>query len=133
MTPASSTVSGTRKAAMFIMGVGGALGAELLRQLEPDEILRISAEISNLHAVAPESMLSVFREFETLSGSSKFFAKGEEVRGKHRFKDGELLDQHAHDFRAATQQAGGFVHPVARGGIFAGGTQVRDDGIEVVE
>jgi flagellar motor switch protein FliG len=76
MTPASSTVSGTRKAAMFIMGVGGALGAELLRQLEPDEILRISAEISNLHAVAPESMLSVFREFEVLSGSSKFFAKG---------------------------------------------------------
>jgi flagellar motor switch protein FliG len=61
---------------MFIMGVGGALGAEVLRQLEPDEILRISAEISNLHAVAPESMLNVFREFEVLSGSSKFFAKG---------------------------------------------------------
>ncbi len=58
------------------MGVGGALGAELLRQLEPDEILRISAEISDLPAVAPESMLSVFREFEALSGSSKFFAKG---------------------------------------------------------
>jgi len=30
---------------MFIMGVGGPLGAELLRQLEPDEIRRISAEI----------------------------------------------------------------------------------------
>jgi flagellar motor switch protein FliG len=61
---------------MFIMGVGGVLGAELLRQLEPDEIRRISTEISSLPAVAPESMLSVFREFETLSGSSKFFAKG---------------------------------------------------------
>jgi hypothetical protein len=38
--PASGTVpvpvSGARKAAIFIMGVGGALGAELLRQLEPD-------------------------------------------------------------------------------------------------
>jgi flagellar motor switch protein FliG len=76
MTPSPSTVSGTRKAAIFIMGVGGALGAELLRQLEPDEIRRISAEISNLPSVAPESMLSVFREFEVLSGSSKFFAKG---------------------------------------------------------
>jgi flagellar motor switch protein FliG len=61
---------------MFIMGVGGPLGAELLRQLEPDEIRRISVEISELHAVAPESMLSVFREFESLSGTSKFFAKG---------------------------------------------------------
>jgi len=61
---------------MFIMGVGGVLGAELLRQLEPDEIRRISTEIAELQAVAPESMLSVFREFEALSGSSKFFAKG---------------------------------------------------------
>jgi flagellar motor switch protein FliG len=61
---------------MFVMGWRFALGAELLRQLEPDEIRRISAEISALQAVAPENMVSVFREFETLSGSSKFFAKG---------------------------------------------------------
>ena len=73
--PAPS-VSGARKAAIFVMGIGGSLGAELLRQLEPDEIRRISAEISVLHAVAPENMVSVFREFEALSGSSKFFAKG---------------------------------------------------------
>src|ERR1039458_8068501 len=80
MTPSTvsttSSVSGARKAAMFVMGVGGPLGAELLRQLEPDEIRRISTEISVLHAVAPENMLSVFREFESLSGSSRFFAKG---------------------------------------------------------
>jgi flagellar motor switch protein FliG len=61
---------------MFVMGIGGPLGAELLRQLDPDEIRRISTEISVLHSVAPENMLSVFREFETLSGSSRFFAKG---------------------------------------------------------
>src|ERR1017187_7747241 len=80
MTPStvsnSLPVSGARKAAMFVMGIGGPLGAELLRQLEPDEIRRISTEISVLHAVAPENMLSVFREFEALSGSSRFFAKG---------------------------------------------------------
>ena len=77
MTPSpTSSVSGARKAAIFIMGVGGSLGADLLRQLEPDEIRRISAEISELHAVAPDSMLAVFQEFEALSGSSKFFAKG---------------------------------------------------------
>jgi flagellar motor switch protein FliG len=61
---------------MFVMGIGGSLGAELLRQLEPDEIRRISTEISVLHSVAPENMVSVFREFESLSGSSRFFAKG---------------------------------------------------------
>jgi len=72
----SLPVSGARKAAMFVMGIGGPLGAELLRQLDPDEIRRISTEISGLHSVAPENMLSVFREFEALSGSSRFFAKG---------------------------------------------------------
>jgi flagellar motor switch protein FliG len=61
---------------MFVMGIGGSLGAELLRQLEPDEIRRISTEISVLHSVAPENMVRVFREFESLSGSSRFFAKG---------------------------------------------------------
>jgi flagellar motor switch protein FliG len=80
MTPStaspSPSVSGARKAAMFVMGIGGNLGAELLRQLEPEEIRRISAEISELQAVAPENMVNVFREFEALSGSSRFFAKG---------------------------------------------------------
>ena len=61
---------------MFVMGIGGPLGAELLRQLDPDEIRRISTEISVLHSVAPENMVSVFREFETMTGSSRFFAKG---------------------------------------------------------
>jgi flagellar motor switch protein FliG len=75
-TSPSGTVSGARKAAIFVMGIGAGLGAELLRQLEPDEIKRISAEISAMQSVAPENMLSVFREFEALSGSSKFFAKG---------------------------------------------------------
>jgi flagellar motor switch protein FliG len=72
----SLPVSGARKAAMLVMGVGGPLGAELLRQLEPDEIRRISTEISVLQAVAPDNMLSVFQEFETLTSSSRFFAKG---------------------------------------------------------
>jgi flagellar motor switch protein FliG len=61
---------------MFVMGVGGPLGAELLRQLDPDEIRRISSEISALTAVAPDNMVSVFREFETLTATSRFFAKG---------------------------------------------------------
>ena len=79
MTPSpqpDSPVSGARKAAIFVMGLGGPLGAELLRQLDPDEIKRISAEISQLPSVAPQAMLNVFREFESLSGSSRFFAKG---------------------------------------------------------
>lgn len=80
MTPSTAStslaISGARKAAIFVMGIGGPLGAEVLRQLDPDEIRRISTEISVLHSVAPENMLAVFQEFETMSGSSRYFAKG---------------------------------------------------------
>jgi len=72
----ASTVPGARKAAIFLMGVGDQIGADLLRHLEPDEIRQITHEISTLHAVEPHHMLGVFREFETLAASSQFFAKG---------------------------------------------------------
>src|ERR1035438_4063361 len=76
MHRANLPVSGARKAAMFLMGVGDQLSAELLRQLEPDEIRRITDEITAVDSVAPDHMVGVFREFESLSGSSRFFAKG---------------------------------------------------------
>jgi flagellar motor switch protein FliG len=68
--------SGATKAAMFLMGVGDQISADLLRKLDADEILRVSSEISALEAVAPQHMATVFREFETLTGSSRLFAKG---------------------------------------------------------
>src|SRR5580704_5339851 len=67
------------------------------------------------------------------AGWSQLSAKCEEVRGQHRFEDGELLDQDAHYFRAAAQQARGFIHTITRGGIFASGAQVCDDSVEIVE
>jgi flagellar motor switch protein FliG len=69
-------LSGPTKAAMFLMGIGEPMSAELLRQLDSDEIRKITSEISGLEAVAPKHMLRVFREFETLAGSSRYFAKG---------------------------------------------------------
>ena len=61
---------------MFLMGVGDQISAELLRKLDTDEIRRVTSEISALEAVAPHNMVNVFREFESLTGSSRFFAKG---------------------------------------------------------
>ena len=76
MPQISEPVSGAAKAAMFLMGLGDPLSAELLRQFEPDEIRQITSEISNLESVAPHHMVNVFREFETLSSSGRFFARG---------------------------------------------------------
>jgi flagellar motor switch protein FliG len=72
----TESISGATKAAMFLMGIGDQTSAELLRKLDTEEIRRVTSEISALNAVAPHSMVSVFREFESLTGSSRFFAKG---------------------------------------------------------
>jgi flagellar motor switch protein FliG len=61
---------------MFLMGLGEELSAGLLRQMEPGEILRLSSAISELESVAPIHMLSVFREFDQLATTSRYFAKG---------------------------------------------------------
>ena len=74
--PSQSGPSGARKAAVFLMGLGHQLSADIIRQLAPDEIRRINAEISALDSVPPEQMLFVFREFEALSATSRFFAQG---------------------------------------------------------
>ena len=69
-------ISGATKAAMFLMGIGDQISAELLRKLDAEEIRRVTAEIAASNSVAPQHMVSVFREFESLTGSSRFFAKG---------------------------------------------------------
>lgn len=61
---------------MFLMGIGDKISADVIRQLAPDEICRISREISALDSVPPDQMLRLFREFEDLSATSQFFAKG---------------------------------------------------------
>ena len=71
-----SVLTGAQKAAIFLMGLGDQIGGEIIRQLEPEEIQRISREISALDSVRPEQMFSVFREFEHLSATSRYFVRG---------------------------------------------------------
>lgn len=75
-SPDANQMSGVRKAAILLMGIGEPFSAEVIRQLAPDEIQRISGEIAELDSVAPDQMIGVFREFETLSVNSRFFARG---------------------------------------------------------
>jgi flagellar motor switch protein FliG len=86
MTPQSfdlsNNVSGVRKAAILLMGIGEPVSGDVIRQLEPDEIRQISNEIAMLEAVAPDQMIKVFREFESLSASSRFFARGGPERAR---------------------------------------------------
>jgi flagellar motor switch protein FliG len=61
---------------MFLLGIGDQIGADVMRRLSPEEIRSIGMEISALDAVPPAQMLHVFREFEDLTATSRFFAQG---------------------------------------------------------
>ena len=81
--PVTQNLPGPRKAAMFLMGIGDQISAEVIRQLAPQEIRRISNEITALSSVQPDDMIHVFREFETLTATSRYFAKGGAERAKN--------------------------------------------------
>ena len=76
MNAPANALSGSRKAAMFLMGVGEQVSAEVLRHLSPEEVRRITTEIAATTAVGSEQMLFVFREFEALTTEGRLFAKG---------------------------------------------------------
>jgi flagellar motor switch protein FliG len=80
MTPSSQTLSfpltGPRKAAVFLMGVGDVVSAEVLRHLTKEEVHRLTAEIADTPAVGGDVMLAVFREFESLTEEGRLFTKG---------------------------------------------------------
>lgn len=69
-------MNGARKAAILLMGVGDAVSAEVLRQLSPEEVRRITTEIAATPAVVSEQFIAVFREFEARTSEGRFFAKG---------------------------------------------------------
>src|SRR5271156_6284938 len=67
------------------------------------------------------------------AGRIQLSAKGEKVRRKHRFQDGELFHQDAHDFCAASKQACGFINTIARRRISARGAKVGNDRVQIVQ
>ncbi len=76
LAPTDPNLSGTRKAAVLLLGLGDQISADVIRRLSPDEIRAIGQEISALNSVPPRQMLRVLREFENLTASSKYFALG---------------------------------------------------------
>lgn len=78
----ATQVSGARKAAILLMGIGEPTSATVIRQLDPSEILQISNEIARLATVTPDQMIVVFREFEALSAKGSLFARGGPERAR---------------------------------------------------
>ncbi|MDX1979219.1 MAG: flagellar motor switch protein FliG [Bryobacteraceae bacterium] len=69
-------LSGPRKAAILTIMLGDVASAELLKELEEDEIQVISREVARLGAVTPEQAEGVLEEFYQMSLAHEYMHKG---------------------------------------------------------
>src|SRR6266550_9184336 len=69
-------IPGLRKAAILLVTLGEEVSAELLRQLEEEEVQRIGREVARLTSVTAEQAESVLEEFHQMSLAHDYVLKG---------------------------------------------------------
>ncbi|MFN0170853.1 MAG: flagellar motor switch protein FliG [Bryobacteraceae bacterium] len=69
-------VPGLRKAAILILVLGDEASAEILRNLEEDEVQTLSREVAKLSAVSAEQAESILEEFHDMSLAHDYVLKG---------------------------------------------------------
>lgn len=74
--PGVPAMSGPRKAAILTIMLGDMASAELLKELEEDEIQVISREVARLGAVTPDQAEGVLEEFYQMSLAHEYMHKG---------------------------------------------------------
>jgi flagellar motor switch protein FliG len=72
----SSSLNGTRKAAILLSLLGEDAAAPLVRNLPPDDLERVTNEIANLRKVPPEATLRVLEEYQQLMAAQDHIAVG---------------------------------------------------------
>jgi flagellar motor switch protein FliG len=74
--PRPEAIPGVRKAAILLVSLGEDASAELLRQLEEDEVQLVSREIARLNSVTSEQAEAVLDEFHQMSLAHDYVLKG---------------------------------------------------------
>ncbi|MBP1722856.1 MAG: flagellar motor switch protein FliG [Deltaproteobacteria bacterium] len=72
--PAQEKISGPQKAAVLLFSLGEDLAAEIVKNLDEDELRKLGGSMSRVFSLAPEVFHSVFSEFHQLAGSSQSLA-----------------------------------------------------------
>jgi flagellar motor switch protein FliG len=72
----SHTLSGVRKAAIFLVAVGEEIGRKILQNLSEPDVRRLTEEIADLRGVAPEVSLDVIEEFHDLLDTQHYMVHG---------------------------------------------------------
>jgi len=74
--PRPEAIPGIRKAAILLVTLGEDTSAELLRQLEEQEVQDIGREVARLSSVTPEQAETVLDEFHQMSIAHDYVLKG---------------------------------------------------------
>ena len=74
--PRPEQLTGLRKAAILMVSLGEEVGAELLRQLEEDEVQELGREVTRLSSVTAEQSEAVLDEFHQMSVAHDYVLKG---------------------------------------------------------
>jgi flagellar motor switch protein FliG len=69
-------MTGTRKAAIFLMAMGETTGAEILRQLTQEEVQHVTREVARVGTVTPEQAETVLEEFSQMCLARELIVQG---------------------------------------------------------
>ena len=70
------SLSGVRKAAIFLVAVGDELGRKILQNLSEPDVQRLTEEIADLHGVPPDLSLEVIDEFHEMLETQQYMVHG---------------------------------------------------------
>jgi flagellar motor switch protein FliG len=70
------SLSGVRKAAIFLVAVGEELGRKILQNLSEPDVQRLTEEIADLHGVPPDLSLEVIDEFHEMLETQQYMVHG---------------------------------------------------------
>src|SRR6185295_19370211 len=69
-------IPGIRKAAILLVTLGEEASAELLKQLEEDEVQTIGREVARLNSISSEQCEEILGEFHQMSLAHDYVVKG---------------------------------------------------------
>ena len=69
-------VPGIRKAAILMIILGDQVGAEILRQMDEDEVQAIGQEVARITSISPDQAETVLEEFYQMSMAREYVLKG---------------------------------------------------------
>src|SRR6185437_157660 len=72
----TENLSGIRKAAMLIVVLGEQSSADILKELEEEEVQLVSREVARLTSITPEQAEGLLNEFHQLVMAGDYVARG---------------------------------------------------------